>query len=156
MSDYEPTAFFREITARLRGHIARFDINQADLAILCDVSQSQFSKIIRGARPMSIDQLIVICESMEIDIDDLVRSADDFINNRDLLPSPVRFVSEEERQLEPVVWKETMLDGWGRAALKRWDVAHPDEDESTVDLTREALTLAASDDDTAVDPNRGP
>lgn len=68
MTNYEPSALSKESCARLRGLIARFDVNQADLAIICDVSQSQFSKIIRGVRPMTIDQLAALCEALDVDV----------------------------------------------------------------------------------------
>lgn len=143
MTDYEPTAFFREITARLRGHIARFDINQADLALLCDVSQSQFSKIIRGTRPMSVDQLFVICQSLEIDIAELVQDVERFVNDRGTYASPVAFVVDEVREEQLNVWTDQFLDPWGRRAVERWNVAHPSEDVPTVDLKKDQHDLAA-------------
>lgn len=124
MTDYEPTGFYREITARLRGFIARFEINQADLAILCDVSQSQFSKIIRGTRPMTVDQLAVICDALSVNMEQLVGEVERFINDRDQLPSPVHFVIDEQREENPTRYKDADLDGWGRAAGARWDAAH--------------------------------
>lgn len=119
MTNYAPTAFSREITARIRGYIARFDINQADLAILCDVSQSQFSKIIRGARPMTIDQLAAICSSLGIDLSTLVEEVETFVSDRQLLPTPVQYVTDEERAATPTTWSDDWLDEWALAAKKR-------------------------------------
>jgi transcriptional regulator with XRE-family HTH domain len=119
MSNYEPTAFYRELTARVRGHLARFDINQVDLAVLCDVSQSQMSKILRGLRPMTLDQLAVICDAVELDIVSLARDAWKFAQARELIPSPVHIVVDEEREPDPIVGDEQWLDGWGIAARKR-------------------------------------
>src|SRR3546814_15326237 len=116
---YTPTAFYREITSRIRGHIARFDINQADLAVLCDVSQSQFSKIIRGVRPMTIDQLAVICDAIEIDVIALVSDVETFVQERSESPSPMRYVLDQERVYAPEQSDANWLDGWGVADLAR-------------------------------------
>lgn len=139
VTDYEPTGFSREIAARLRGFIARFDINQADLAILCDVSQSQFSKIIRGTRPMTIDHLAVICDALSINMEKLIGEVERFVDDRDQSPSPVHFVIDEERQEDPTRYKDVDLDGWGRAAGARWDAAHvgTKDDYDLIARTRE-------------------
>jgi transcriptional regulator with XRE-family HTH domain len=114
----------REIISRLRGQIARFDVNQADLAVLCDVSQSQFSKIIRGTRPMTLDQLVVICDALAIDLGHLMREVEDFLGERDLgQASPIVYVEEGGRLDEPYERDDSWLDDWGKAARRR---LHPD------------------------------
>ena len=123
MTNYSPTAFSREIAARIRGHLARFDIKQADLALLCDISQSQFSKILRGDRPMTLDQLVVICDAVEIDLGSLVDDVEHFISERDLTPSPIVFVTDQFRTPEPIRRSESSLDDWGRSTLARLNVA---------------------------------
>lgn len=110
----------REIIARLRGQIARYDVNQAELAVLCDVSQSQFSKIIRGTRPMTLDQFVVICEALAIDVGQLATEVENFVYGRDFdRSSPVVYVEEESRLPEPWRRSASDLDGWGAAALDR-------------------------------------
>lgn len=114
----------REIIARLRGQIARYDVSQADLAVLCDVSQSQFSKIIRGTRPMSVDQLTIICDALAIDLGKLAAEVEEFLAERDLpLMSPVVYVEEQSRLDEPWERNPDRLDSWGKAAWRR---LHPD------------------------------
>ncbi|MFI8593747.1 helix-turn-helix domain-containing protein [Microbacterium sp. NPDC078428] len=119
MTNYAPTAFSREITARIRGYIARFDLNQADLAILCDVSQSQFSKIIRGVRPITVDQLAAICDAIGINIDELARDAHQFVDERDLSAAPIRYVEDGARIANPDPYVDEALDEWARAAKQR-------------------------------------
>lgn len=114
----------REIISRLRGQIARFDVSQAELAVLCDVSQSQFSKIIRGTRPMSVDQLVVICDALAIDLGELTREVEDFLADRDLgQASPIVYVEEGGRLDKPYERSEDWLDEWGKAARAR---LHPE------------------------------
>jgi transcriptional regulator with XRE-family HTH domain len=119
VTNYAPTAFSREITARIRGYIARFDLNQVDLAVLCDVSQSQFSKIIRGIRPMTVDQLAAICDAIGIDITDLAREAQQFVDERDLTAAPIRYVQDGIRVNNPDPYIDEALDDWATAAKHR-------------------------------------
>jgi transcriptional regulator with XRE-family HTH domain len=120
----------REITARIRGLIARYDVSQAELAVLCDVSQSQFSKIIRGTRPMTLDQLVVVCEALAIDLGELASEVEEFINERDLdKSSPVVYVEEGFRLTPAHQRAENRLDEWGTSAyarIHRDNVIHAD------------------------------
>lgn len=122
MTNYEPTLIFREIAARLRGRIARFDLNQADLAKICGVSQSQFSKIIRGTRPMTVDQLAAVCEALGLSIGQLVSEVEEFAQERLSGSSPVAYVEDDERLDKPSIRKPEWLDGFGREALTRFNV----------------------------------
>lgn len=121
MANYEPTRFSAELIARLRGQIARFDINQAQLALLCDVSQSQFSKIIRGVRPATIDQVAVICEVLELDMGKLFAEVEEFVSSEDSYSSPVIFVSAERKLSEPRRIDHRRLDDWGKNVAFEWD-----------------------------------
>lgn len=156
MTDYAPTAFSREIAARIRGYVARYDVAQADLAILCDVSQSQFSKILRGVRPMTVDQMAVICEALGVDMSLLVMEVWNFVKERDLGSSPVIYVEFDERLVTPIVWRDDVLDAWGKQALARIDVGGAAQDELHAADLRNDFDLAASDDASAVDPTREP
>ncbi len=120
MSNYEPTAFSSEAIKRLRGLIARYDINQAELAVLCDVSQSQFSKIIRGIRPMTLDQFAALCDALDVSVDDFVNDVTEYLANRQLHASPLIYVEDEDRLDPPLPWSGTMaLDPWATAAAER-------------------------------------
>lgn len=156
MNNYAPTTFARELAARIRGYVARYDVSQADLAVLCDVSQSQFSKILRGVRPMSVDQLAVVCESLGLSTAKLVEEVWTFIQERDLGSSPIIYVEHDERLEQPLVWREDVLDAWGRQALERIDAGGvAQNDLHAADLQKD-FDLAASDDASAVDPAREP
>lgn len=121
MSNYQPTRFAAELTARLRGAVARYDINQAVLAALCGVSQSQFSKIIRGLRPMSVDQYAVLCDALEIHPDQLAQEVEEFLADRpNAEPSPIRLVDEGERRGVTFVRPESQMDAWALEAKRRW------------------------------------
>lgn len=119
MSNYEQSAFAREIVARLRGYIARYDLNQADLAILCDVSQSQFSKILRGVRPMTVDQFATVCAALDVDSEALIAEVEEHLADRDELSSPISYVSEGARRKTPHVYEPDQLDEWATAAAER-------------------------------------
>jgi transcriptional regulator with XRE-family HTH domain len=121
VNNYAPTTFAQQVTARLRGLIARYDLNQVDLAELCDVSQSQFSKIIRGVRPMSLDQFAALCDALDVDYLELLEEVREYISARVIQASPVVFVDDEERLDEPTVYDtgRIPLDGYASLALRR-------------------------------------
>lgn len=116
---YTPTRFTRELVSRLRGLMARYDVNQAELALLCDVSQSQFSKMIRGTRPMTVDHMIVISEALGQDISEIIAEVQAFMNGLAEIPSPLHYVSGGVRVGDPTPVPDSELDQWGRATLAR-------------------------------------
>lgn len=120
MSTYIQTSFGRELVARLRGSIARYDINQEELAVLCEMSQSQFSKVIRGVRPMTLDHFIVICEALDILAAELVTEVS-LWQGETRRASPIRFVEDDEHTDPPMIYdmENGNLDKWGKAALPR-------------------------------------
>lgn len=128
MTNYEPTAFAKEVCARLRGLIARYDVNQSDLALICDVSQSQFSKIIRGVRPMTVDQAAALCDALDVDLATFMTEVDEFRHARNLRSSPLRYVDDGDRLDEPVkVYEQRVaLDPWAAAARSRLPLHRPD------------------------------
>ncbi|MFJ4166326.1 helix-turn-helix domain-containing protein [Microbacterium sp. NPDC089698] len=135
MNAYAPTAVSKEIASRLRGQIARYDVSQAELAMVCGVSQSQFSKIIRATRPMTVDMLAAICDALGIDMGDLIASVEALISNQALHASPVSYVDEEVRLDVPFVWGPDTLDTWGREALARINnVPGPSDTQDDYDL----------------------
>lgn len=133
MTNYEPSRFAAEAAARLRGLIARYEMSQDDLARLCDVSQSQFSKIIRGLRPLTIDQLAAICDALDIDLVELVTEVEGFMADRmENHASPLQWVEDGERLESPRVRPAERLDRWARAALDRLDVGEARDDYDLV------------------------
>lgn len=153
MNDYRPTAFSAEVTAILRGMIARFDINQVDLAQLCDVSQSQFSKIIRGVRPMTLDQLAVICGALGASVDEVVEQATEYTTNRSLFASPLVFVQDGDRLERPIEPPFAYLDKWAQSAYGRVDSVWGGRSPQTVGGQQEDYDLVANDsiDETRTD-----
>ncbi|AGW41702.1 hypothetical protein O159_16530 [Leifsonia xyli subsp. cynodontis DSM 46306] len=122
MADYSPTQYAIEITSRLRGLIARYDINQEELALICNVSQSQFSKLIRGVRPMSIDQVAVVLEALGQDFGAFMMEIDSFLMTSDEYSSPISYVDEQRKLPKPRTWTNDMLDAWGRSTLARMNM----------------------------------
>ncbi|MBS0231742.1 MAG: helix-turn-helix transcriptional regulator [Proteobacteria bacterium] len=144
MSNYNPTAFSTQVVARLRGLIAQYDVNQADLAQLCDVSQSQFSKIIRGVRPMTLDQFVAICDALGVSAQELVEQALSYTETRHLSASPLVFVEHGDRLSKPRELEFEEFDSWAQGAYGRLDVAwgrRPD-----VPASQDDVALAAYDD----------
>lgn len=130
MTDYTPTRFSAELVSRLRGEIARHDVSQSDLAILCNVSQSQFSKIIRGVRPITLDQAAALAAALDLELPALVRSVELFLAERDnSLPSPVKFVEHGER-LRQMKWLPTSeTDAWAADARDRFAAVGGTQDD---------------------------
>ena len=65
----------REIAGILKGRMARFSVGQAEMAKYVGVDQSQLSKMIRGIKPINIDQLEVMCIVLGIDFDEVIDEA---------------------------------------------------------------------------------
>ncbi|QEA27084.1 helix-turn-helix transcriptional regulator [Microbacterium sp. CBA3102] len=149
MSDYEPTAVSKEIASRLRGQIARYDVSQAELATLCGVSQSQFSKIIRAARPMTVDHLATICDALAIDMGELLSSVESLVLNQGIRASAISYVDEEVRLDPPYTWSDDSLDGWGAQALARLRNVGGVEDDAPVLSREEEQELRKSEHDLA-------
>jgi len=119
VSDYTPTFVAKQVAARLRGAIAQHSISQAELAILCDVSQSQFSKIIRGVRPMTVDQLVVLAEALGLDLGAMLAELASLASSADQVSSPLIYV-EDGMTLDEAHEVDSMwLDSYGTRALAR-------------------------------------
>ncbi len=143
MSDYTPTFVAKQIAARLRGAIAQHNISQAQLAIICDVSQSQFSKIIRGVRPMTVDQLVALSEALGIDLGALVAEITDRASAMDQLSSPVVYVEDGITREDPAKWDGRFLDTYGIRALARMEAAS----EAAPTVAQDAMDVAEVDGD---------
>lgn len=133
MTEYIPSFVTEQLVARIRGAIAQHDISQARLAVLCDVSQSQFSKIIRGTRPMTLDQMFVIAEAIDADLPALVEQVESLADNVAMLTAPIVYVENGLRLPEPEVRLPGHLDAYGRRAHERLVAAGMLAGGSTVD-----------------------
>jgi len=89
----------KEVAAIIRGRMARFNVNQTELAESVGISQSQLSKMVRGTRPIDIDQLESICDALGMGIEDAIEEATTLLRNLDEPLSNARaiFVSDETR-----------------------------------------------------------
>lgn len=164
MRNYKPTRFSEELIARIRGIIARYDVNQAELAILCQVSQSQFSKMIRGVRPTSIDQLAVIGAALEIDLGALISEVENFVMAEGTWSSPVGLVADYRKLEQPYVPELERLDEWGQQARAAYEES-PFRSALPQDATITPLNVGRDEEDALddyeqkaareTDPDRG-
>lgn len=53
---------------RFRDELYRQRVTQHQAAAICGVSQSQFSKIIRGVRPMTVEQMFKLADMLGVEI----------------------------------------------------------------------------------------
>lgn len=125
MSNYTPTYFSRELTALLRGLIARYQVSQEVLAIACDMSQSQFSKVIRGVRPMTLDHFAAICDTLGHDMDDVLLEVTARITEYAITASPVTF-SEHGERLAVAQPSGMKPDPWAESSKERFAMALPE------------------------------
>lgn len=156
MENYKVRDLTRQVASTVRAAMAKFNVTQAEMAAAVGVSQSQLSKMVRGTRPIDIDQLDAMCRALGLDTGTVVADAEAFLGNYDIAPA-ARFVYVEEgvRLATPYELPQDE-PALVLPATRRRDVApEPDtEDLFTVDL-KDDFELAASDDDTAIDPERG-
>lgn len=148
MSNYAPTYFSRKVVAELRGVLAMYDLKQEEIASLCGVSQSQFSKIIRGVRPMTLDQFAAICDYVNHDYEDLLLGAVGQINEYGFSASPVKMAGLDPT-LVPV--DQDKRDPWALEAAERMGLnvggstenANPEEEIEIPEDVQSAWGLAA-------------
>ncbi|RLP73660.1 XRE family transcriptional regulator [Mycetocola tolaasinivorans] len=152
MTNYVVSDLTRKIAAILRGHMAQYGITQAELGEAIGVSQSQLSKLVRGVRPIELEQFVGMCESMGLDAGAILQEAEAFLADYDvdpiakivyvedgkLLPTPHHL---NERNLAPVV--APLRTRAGNVTPIRQAIDTPDL--MTVDLDHEVK--AASQDD---------
>jgi transcriptional regulator with XRE-family HTH domain len=111
--NYEVSDLTRLIASRIRGLMAQHGVKQAEMAAAIGVSQSQLSKMIRGVRPIDIDQLDGMCLALGTDMYSLVKEAEDTLSNLDAEPNArLIFVDDGVRLAEP--WK---TEGWGNGPV---------------------------------------
>lgn len=89
--------------------MARYGIKQSELAESIGVSQSQLSKMVRGMRPIDLDQLDGMCRALGADTFAVVKEAEDTLSNYDAQPNAkLIFVEENVRLTKPYD-----TTGWG-------------------------------------------
>lgn len=64
-----------EVAALLREGVARREVTQAQVAEKAGISTSQVSKYLRGVRPITTDELDLLCEAIGISFERLVVEA---------------------------------------------------------------------------------
>lgn len=143
MSNYKPSYFSREVAATLRGILARHELKQADMAALCGVSQSQFSKIIRGTRPMTLDQFAALADYVNHDYDDILISAYYKVIDYGISASPVRLEGIDSTRVRI---HDQHLDDWAQSAAERMEIS---EDSEVIELSVHGITK----DGIRVDPH---
>ena len=70
-----PSQLSRQIAAILRAQVAKFQLTQVDVAANSGISQSQLSKVLRGTRVLDVDQLDALCQTLGLEIADVVADA---------------------------------------------------------------------------------
>lgn len=72
---HTPSAFTRHIAGSLRAGRARTQVKASDLAELVDVSTSQLYKMFAGEKPITLDQLLLLCLRLGLDVNTVIREA---------------------------------------------------------------------------------
>ena len=70
-----PRELGMEVAALLREGVARREVTQAQVAEKAGISTSQVSKYLRGVRPITTDELDLLCEAIGISFERLVVEA---------------------------------------------------------------------------------
>lgn len=103
MSNYETQDLTRFLAGKIRALMAQHNVSQGQLAEAIGVSQSQLSKMVRGARPITIDQFEAMCWSFGVNFHELLEEAHDFLINYDNpIPTKLVFVEEGVRLPAPI------------------------------------------------------
>lgn len=112
MPDYAPRDLTRYVAGVIRAEMAKQGVSQEEMADVAGVSQSQFSKMIRGVRPITIDQFAAIAEALDIDFAGTFEAAERYLDNYMEPPrSPVRYVLGGVRLQEPEDMREEFENG---------------------------------------------
>lgn len=107
MPNYAITDLTRQAASILRGLIARYGITQQQMAEAVGVSQSQLSKMVRGTKPIDLDQLAAMCEALGTSPAVVLREAEDFLADY-MSPNAARVIYVEDglRLSKPTVVSE--------------------------------------------------
>lgn len=109
MTDNSISDLTRLVAANIRGLMAQHDVKQADMAESIGVSQSQFSKMLRGIKPIDLDQLDGMCTALDVKTSDIIKQVENTLAAYDVQPNArYIFVSEGVRRDKPYD-----TEGWG-------------------------------------------
>ncbi|QIK63797.1 helix-turn-helix transcriptional regulator [Leucobacter viscericola] len=103
MPNYDELDLALHVASQIRALMAKFNISQKDLAESVSISQSQLSKMVRGTRPITIDQLDAICWALGTSPSTLLAEAEEYMSQFDSFPAKARFVSDGLKLKEPFV-----------------------------------------------------
>lgn len=78
-----PRALTREIARVVKGRMSSYEITQAEMAAMVGVDQSQLSKMIRGLKQITVDQLDIMCHMLGLELVKVVSDAKEFVDARD-------------------------------------------------------------------------
>ncbi len=70
-----PQALGMEVAALLREAVARRELTQAQVAEKAGISTSQVGKYLRGVRPITVDELDRLCDSIGVSFERLIVEA---------------------------------------------------------------------------------
>lgn len=82
MTNYSVGWLTLEVAAILRGQAAKIGVSQARLGEVAGVSQSQMSKILRGQRDITVDQLDWLCDELELTPSEVIAGAEESTSAR--------------------------------------------------------------------------
>ncbi len=145
MANYDPSVLTQTVAGIIRGRMARFGIGQAELAAAINVSQSQLSKMVRGIRPIDIDQLDGMAVALGLDAWSVLREAEEAVADWDPdYNTAAVFVEGEARREEPFRPRTR----WNRDV---GGAAQDDDLDNLTYLTREEVEADLADGRIAAD-----
>lgn len=114
MTDYETRDLTRQVAGIIRAAMAKHNVTQTEMAVAVGVDQSHLSKMVRGMKPISIDQLAAMAWALDLDVSQIIRDAEDALKDY-MIPAaaPVRYVSDGIRNEAP----EDDRDWWASKAI---------------------------------------
>lgn len=107
--NYDVNDLTRLIASRIRGLMAQHGVKQAELAESINVSQSQLSKMLRGVRPIDLDQLDGMCLALGQQLSAIIAEAESILENLDVVPNARYIFVDDGLRLE----KPMDTEGWG-------------------------------------------
>lgn len=90
----------QEIAGIIAGMMTRYKVSQTEMAGPVGVAQSHLSKMLRGLRPINIDQLEIMCAVLGVEVTKIVDEAVSEVNNKGLWPEVRALVLEGIRQTD--------------------------------------------------------
>lgn len=83
MTDSPISDLTRLVAATIRGQMAQHGVTQAEMADALGVSQSQFSKMLRGVRSINLDELDGMCVALGLATSDVIKQAETVLSKYD-------------------------------------------------------------------------